>query len=284
MDLIDPYQMSEQPVSSLGSDNIVSIYKLGDIDAKTQKETTKMKKPRFVPWEPYKAAPSAYRRGEAPDSLPMLIPYGTNALDENFNKRLDEIAQLVDARKTLVKAETLVRSDKELLLERELNEKKSELQLERRLNAELKRLMVATISDELQTQVEALTEDKIRLAHRVEEYTEKLMREDEQVDQLLIERDIWKCKFLAQSIRTDELTLRAELLLGMLRDAQRIVQDLCDGSENVNREAKYFAELNLATFFARSPCEERVRRKAPNYSNVTISCCRKCSGREIHLL
>lgn len=61
-------------------------------------------------------------------------------------------------------------------MEKQLAEMKSELDLERKLNAELKRLMVATISDELQGQVEALTEDKIRLAHRVEEYSERVSR------------------------------------------------------------------------------------------------------------
>ncbi|VDM84312.1 unnamed protein product [Strongylus vulgaris] len=105
--------------------------------------------------------------------------------------------------------------------------------------------MVATISDELQGQVQALTEDKIRLAHRVQEFSEKvshlffnhilngkdaetlkLTHEDEQVDQLKIDRDVWKCKFLAQSIRTDELTYRAEVLIGMLREAQRIVRNI----------------------------------------------------------
>ncbi|KIH45127.1 hypothetical protein ANCDUO_24836 [Ancylostoma duodenale] len=167
--------------------------------------------------------------------------------------------------------------------------------------------MVATISDELQGQVQALTEDKIRLAHRVQEFSEKLTVEDEQVDQLRIDRDVWKCKFLAQSIRTDELTYRSEVLIGMLRDAQRIVRSskiysvdsatfcvlmyavkwkfiFSDSNPTTNADAKYFANLDLQSLIHRSPCEERLRKKGPNYENVTISCCRNCSGREIQLL
>ncbi|KAJ1363528.1 hypothetical protein KIN20_023414 [Parelaphostrongylus tenuis] len=156
--------------------------------------------------------------------------------------------------------------------------------MERKLSAELKRLMIATISDDLQGQVEALTEDKISLASRVQEYSEKLISENEQIEQLRIDRDVWKCKFLAQSIRTDELTFRMEVLFGMLRDAQRIVKDMCSADLSTSIEAEYFANLDLHAFLARSPCEKRIRRKGPNYSNVTISCCPKCSGREIHLL
>ncbi|PIO70767.1 hypothetical protein TELCIR_07372 [Teladorsagia circumcincta] len=197
-----------------------------------------MKKPRFVPWEPYRAAPSADRKGEPPAGMPKLIPYPISLLDENSNKCATNGEQLVDTRKNRAKEDGSSRSEKEISLEKQLAEMKSELDIERKLNAELKRLMVATISDELQGQVEALTEDKIRLAHRVEEYTErnfhfsyntcivKLIHEDEQVDQLLIDRDVWKCKFLAQSIRTDELNIRTEFLLGMLRDAQRIVKEM----------------------------------------------------------
>ncbi|KAK6047215.1 hypothetical protein COOONC_15280 [Cooperia oncophora] len=227
MDLIDLYHAHDHDFASTNTadDEKVSVHRMANDGEKSQ-ESTKMKKPRFVPWEPYRAAPSADRKGEPPVGIPKLIPYSMNLLDENFNKRDVSGEQLVDTRKNRSKEEDRTRSEKEMLLEKELAEVKSELDIERKLNAELKRLMVATISDELQGQVEALTEDKIRLAHRVEEYVERLTHEDEQVDQLLIDRDVWKCKFLAQSIRTDELNFRSEFLLGMLRDAQRIVREM----------------------------------------------------------
>ncbi|VDP08336.1 unnamed protein product [Heligmosomoides polygyrus] len=273
MDLIDLYHAHDQHVSPPSPECEAFVHKLTNTSAgNTRKGSTRMKKPRFVPWEPFKAAPSPDRKGVAPNGLPELIPYGNGVLDENSNKHIGD-AHLVDARRDREKHEDIVsRSDREICLEKQLAEMKSELDLERKLNAELKRLMVATISDELQGQVEALTEDKIRLAHRVEEYSERLIQEDEQVDQLLIDRDVWKCKFLAQSIRTDELTFRSDFLLGISEAA------------NVSKDARYFADLDLSTFFVRSPCDERVRRKAPNFENVTVSCCRKCSGREIQLL
>uniref|UniRef100_A0A0K0D2M3 Phlebovirus glycoprotein G2 fusion domain-containing protein n=1 Tax=Angiostrongylus cantonensis TaxID=6313 RepID=A0A0K0D2M3_ANGCA len=100
----------------------------------------------------------------------------------------------------------------------------------------------------------------------------RLIFESEQIEQLQIDRDVWRCKFLAQSIHTDELTFRMEVLIGI------------SATSITNTEAQYFANLDLHKFLTRSPCEKRIRRKGPNYSNVTISCCPKCSGREIHLL
>ncbi|CAJ0600505.1 unnamed protein product [Cylicocyclus nassatus] len=252
MDLIDLYHAYDHQVAFNDGDLLKPVEN-GVIDV--PKESQKMKKPRFVPWEPYKAAPSADRFVSVGMCL-TRIP--TSMLSEDCQ------------------------SEQILALKKELGEVKSQLELERKLNAELKRLMVATISDELQGQVQALTEDKIRLAHRVQEFSEKLTREDEEVDHLKIDRDVWKSKFLAQSIRTDELTYRAEVLIGMLREAQRIVRSVSNSTTNT--DAKRFASLDLKTLISRSPCEERLQRNGPNYENVTIACCPNCSGREILLL
>ncbi|VDO21618.1 unnamed protein product [Haemonchus placei] len=318
MDLIDLYHADDEHFASPDiNDNQAFVHKFPNGAEKLRKASTKMKKPRFVPWEPFRAAPSADRKGQIPVDMPELIPYSTKLLDEDSDRCSSKGERLVDTRRNRTNEKDCDRSEKEIYLEKQLVELKSELEIERKLNSELKRLMVATISDELQGQVEALTEDKIRLAHRVEEYTERLLHEDEQVDQLLIDRDVWKCKFLAQSIRTDELNIRLEFLLGMLRDAQRVVREMwyalsffsfsgtstfifhlttsrraldifsnefSDGASNVSKDATYLANLDLATFFTRSPCDERVQRKTPNYANVTVSCCPKCFGREIHLL
>uniref|UniRef100_A0A0K0D6R3 AAA_9 domain-containing protein n=1 Tax=Angiostrongylus cantonensis TaxID=6313 RepID=A0A0K0D6R3_ANGCA len=69
----------------------------------------------------------------------------------------------------------VVKKLQEVALGKQLAELKFELDMERKLTAELKRLMIATISDDLQGQVEALTEDKISLASRVEKYSEKVI-------------------------------------------------------------------------------------------------------------
>ncbi|VDM58426.1 unnamed protein product [Angiostrongylus costaricensis] len=268
MELANAHLAHESHVLSLC--NGIELQKSCDDDKRSAKETSKMKKPRFIPWEPFKAAPSADREGKAPAELPQLIPYGTEMA--GVTRDSNNKAVLIDARRNQVKQNEHAASEKEIALEKQLTELKFELDMERKLSAELKRLMIATISDDLQGQVEALTEDKISLASRVEKYSEKLIFESEQIEQLQIDRDVWRCKFLAQSIRTDELTFRMEVLIGI------------SATSITNTEAQYFANLDLHKFLTRSPCEKRIRRKGPSYSNFTISCCPKCSGREIHLL
>ena len=50
------------------------------------------------------------------------------------------------------------------------------------------------------------------------------MVEDEESDRLRIDRDVWKCKFLAQSIRCDELNSKNEYLLKTLVGVQHAVR------------------------------------------------------------
>uniref|UniRef100_A0A1I7WY77 NAM-associated domain-containing protein n=1 Tax=Heterorhabditis bacteriophora TaxID=37862 RepID=A0A1I7WY77_HETBA len=127
------------------------------LEITSQRAEGKIKKPKFVPWEPYKAAPSADRKGKPPNHLPTLIPYKPCLENEVNNNNQDQVFLMVDEKKVEPKSQ----------------DDNAEVFRKRKLNRELKRLMVATISDELQGQVQALTEDKIRLAHRVEEYSDR---------------------------------------------------------------------------------------------------------------
>ncbi|CAP28701.2 Protein CBG09088 [Caenorhabditis briggsae] len=243
----------------------------------------KKKKTRIVPWEPYKAAVAPNKKGDVcPEKLPELIAYAMNSKSEqNNNMVMMERKELRDERRQRKSMEPqTTSSERETELEKELETLRKELNLEQKMNSELKRLMIATLSDELQGQVEALTEDKVRLAYRVDEYMGKLMVEDEESDRLRIDRDVWKCKFLAQSIRCDELTSKNEYLLKTLVGVQEAVK-----TKNVtSEEIRDFVQLDLQPLFHRSPCEERVRPITAKYSNLTISCCRNCTGRDIQLL
>lgn len=283
MDLLDLYHAHDLSLATQGSYEVHFTKKEEEepvipTENSTPESKGKQKKTRIVPWEPYKAAVAPNKKGDAcPEKLPELIAYAMNSKSEP-NNNVEMRRELRDERKHRMSLEPV--NSRETEMEQELDLLRKELNIEQKMNSELKRLMIATLSDELQGQVEALTEDKVRLAHRVDEYMGKLMVEDEESDRLRIDRDVWKCKFLAQSIRCDELTLKNEYLLKTLVGIQQAVK-----TKNVtSEEISDFVQLDLQPLFHRSPCEERVRPISAKYTNLTISCCRNCTGRDIQLL
>ncbi|CAL2036196.1 unnamed protein product [Caenorhabditis brenneri] len=283
MDLLDLYHAHDLSLATQGSYEVHFTKKAEEepmisTENSSPESKGKQRKTRIVPWEPYKAAVAADKKGDAcPEKLPELIAYAMNSKSEP-NNNVEMRRELRDERKHRMSIEPV--NSREMEMEQELDLLRKELNIEQKMNSELKRLMIATLSDELQGQVEALTEDKVRLAHRVDEYMGKLMVEDEESDRLRIDRDVWKCKFLAQSIRCDELTLKNEYLLKTLVGVQQAVR-----SKNVTtEEIRDFVQLDLQPLFHRSPCEERVRPITAKYTNLTISCCRNCTGRDIQLL
>ncbi|CAJ0943184.1 unnamed protein product, partial [Mesorhabditis belari] len=251
-------------------------------------ETSKqdLKKKKFVPWEPFKAAPAADRKGSQPENLPeKLIPYKTNGEVDDVKSLVT--VPLVDTRRLMMlRAERIEESDVIAHLEEQLQAAETQILIERDLNTELKRLLVATVDDDWQCHVNSLSQDKVTLARRLDQYANKLQNEDEEMEALKIERDVWKCKFLAMSIRVDEVKARNETLLKILRCAQHTISDI--GSNGVVEELKEriasFTSLDLSRLVERSPAEEKYSRPAVNYHNLTIACCKNCTGREIHLL
>ncbi|VDD92432.1 unnamed protein product, partial [Enterobius vermicularis] len=126
----------------------------------------------------------------------------------------------------------------------------------RQLTTELKKLLVASMGDDLTCHIQALSEDKVRMAS-------KMNTED-----LQIMSDIWRCKFLAMSVRADELSALEELMVA--------IQSL-PATQSV-------LSIDITKFCERTPCDEKICRPGPVTSNITVSCCRNCSSHEIKLL
>ncbi|VDN19448.1 unnamed protein product [Gongylonema pulchrum] len=146
-------------------------------------------------------------------------------------------------------------------------------------------------------EVQSLSEDKVRLAHTMTKFEVQLNHDHDRAENLEISADMWRCKFLAMSIRADELlgqrcrllayckNLRTLLgkLLSVVQDQTQHQQPFSSLDELVDR-SKLALAVDLSTFFERSPCDEKIRKPVPLTSNITVTCCKQCCGNEIKLI
>uniref|UniRef100_A0A0N5ANN0 Golgin-45 n=1 Tax=Syphacia muris TaxID=451379 RepID=A0A0N5ANN0_9BILA len=138
------------------------------------------------------------------------------------------------------------------------------LQAERKLSAELKKLLVASMGDDLTCHIQSLSEDKVRLASKMDNH--------DRAEDLQIMSEMWRCKFLAMSVRADELTAQLEHL------------PLDAIQYNILSNAKVLLSVDISQFCERTPCDEKIYRPHPVTSNITVSCCKNCAAHEIKLL
>ena len=73
------------------------------------------------------------------------------------------------------------------------------------MNSEVKKLLVASVGEDIEARVDFLTQDKARLAADVMQYSNRVASEWEARDALGVESDVWKSKYLASSVIVEEL-------------------------------------------------------------------------------
>lgn len=127
----------------------------------------KNREPRFIPFEPYKAA------------VNPIIPYKKTAPKIKINRNNLDLNVLVSQMSDLKTSE--MRGLNEVLdfkkdaerekflaeikqLKQERNYFENELKFQSQVNSELKKLLVAAVGEDIQTKVNVLTEDKLQLA------------------------------------------------------------------------------------------------------------------------
>ena len=81
-----------------------------------------------------------------------------------------------------------------------------QLKIQTKVNEEVKRLLVASVGEDIEARVEFLTQDKARLAADVLEYNNRIAIDWERKEELGVEKDVWRSKFLASTVIVDELT------------------------------------------------------------------------------
>lgn len=167
------------------------------------------KEPRFIPFEPYKAA------------INPIIPIRRKKMKRNRNN-LDInilVSQMSNMKTSALKLNETsgVASKSELdeikeNYEKQFEEMKKEqdhlnakLKFQMQVNSELKNLLVAAVGEDLQTRVNVLTEDKLQLARALLDTANNLSTHTEQIEYLAGQCEVWRSKFLASSVMVEEL-------------------------------------------------------------------------------
>ncbi|XP_010885109.2 golgin-45 [Esox lucius] len=132
--------------------------------------------------------------------------------------------------------EKLHNSERRLLQDKEglLNQ----LRVQTEVNRELKKLLVASVGDDLQYHFERLAREKNQLILENEALGRSLASTAEQLERMSIQCDVWRSKFLASRVMAEELTNSRVSLQRQTREAQSAITDLLSEREEFSRDMR----------------------------------------------
>ncbi|XP_053721146.1 golgin-45 [Synchiropus splendidus] len=112
----------------------------------------------------------------------------------------------------------------------------NQLRVQTEVNRELKKLLVASVGDDLQYHFERMAREKNQLILENEALGRSLAHTAEQLERMNIQCDVWRSKFLASRVMAEELTNSRAALQRQTREAQGAIQDLLLEREAFSRE------------------------------------------------
>ncbi|KAI6187952.1 hypothetical protein M3Y98_00301200 [Aphelenchoides besseyi] len=253
---------------------------------------------KFVPWEPKKKE----SKPKTPNFRQNLIPYefdghlpercrpdnlldGLNNLAENPFQSKNQLADSHHKKPRNLDDELEPQSE---VLLTQLRTLQQELDDARKVNRELKTLFVSAFGEDLDCKVSSMAEDKVRLARNIDSYYNKIRTDAETQDQLSIENNLWRSKFLAISIRADDLSYSLHQSLRLFKRAQNLLARLrdkvYDQSSDLQQDICNILDVDVLSLYNRTPCNERPQSTHSFTSNITITCCKRCADKEILLV
>nr|XP_033797929.1 golgin-45 [Geotrypetes seraphini]XP_033797930.1 golgin-45 [Geotrypetes seraphini] len=139
-----------------------------------------------------------------------------------------ELAELKNAVGKLKNSEKKLLQDKEGLC--------NQLRVQTEVNRELKKLLVASMGNDLQYHFERMAREKNQLILENEVLGRNMAQLSEQLERMSIQCDVWRSKFLASRVMADELKNARMILQRQSRDAQSAIQDLMNEREQFRHE------------------------------------------------
>uniref|UniRef100_A0A0B6ZXQ2 Golgin-45 n=1 Tax=Arion vulgaris TaxID=1028688 RepID=A0A0B6ZXQ2_9EUPU len=113
---------------------------------------------------------------------------------------------------------------RKLEIERDIFKKDLEVQLQ--VNSELKRLLIASVGDDLSQRVERLCRDRAQLSLDLGGFNKKMSEEYENLDKVSIQADMWRSKYLASRVMIEELGNARAFFTLQCHDAQDALQQM----------------------------------------------------------
>lgn len=179
----------------------------------------KNKEPKFVPYEPYKGAVAKLEDTPRKRSGCSLKSRSTSKTSiDSPEKKISETKCDSDTNPPVINNmvdEELSNNYRVMLdaKEAEISELRAkavnsdrQLKLQTQVNSEIKKLLVASVGEDIEARVDFLTQDKARLAADVIQYSNRISKDWEEKESLSVESDVWRSKFLASSLIVDEMS------------------------------------------------------------------------------
>ncbi|EZA58313.1 hypothetical protein DMN91_006559 [Ooceraea biroi] len=231
---------STAPVTPTGT--IVNLVPKNISNVKQERRilhTLKSKEPKFVPYEPYKAAvnpivPLEKKNKKLPRNEPsvsaaaVVQQVAALKIQESDARAADrgegneeKLSEDWSNEKRVYEAE--IRK-----LREENSQLETQLKFQAQVNGELKNLLVAAVGEDLETRVHLLTEDKLQLARALLNSAQHLSTHQEQTEWLAGQCEVWRSKFLASSLMVEDLARWKAALCQRTTDLQETVKRLLE--------------------------------------------------------
>ncbi|KAG8199815.1 hypothetical protein JTE90_000906 [Oedothorax gibbosus] len=183
----------------------------------------KTKGPKFVPYEPYKAAvspivPTVQEKEQdtfsSPQSQFVIDSQRVSSLASsiikmysNMEKTSEGEAKSEECSQCHPDCSERLKSleDKIATLEKEKKELMSQYLVQTEVNADLKKMLVASLGEDVQLKVHLMTEDKAALGKEVLRLAEQVETLTEEAERKAVSCDVWESKFKASSLMVKEL-------------------------------------------------------------------------------
>lgn len=258
----------------------------------------KLKEPKFVPYEPYKAAvnpivPSEKRNKKLSRKEPsmnltvaQIAAMKISKTDARVNKPMKESERKVsehewDNEKSIYESE--IRKLKE-----ENSQIETQLKFQAQVNGELKNLLVAAVGEDLETRVHLLTEDKLQLARALLNSAQHLSTHQEQTEWLAGQCEVWRSKFLASSLMVEDLARWKAALCQRTTELQETMKRLLE-EHNVIRDTSLKTYKMLTILREKfDPIGRTLGKKhelaSTNIVDLTQGCCQLTEILKVSLL